>query len=64
MKRFLPLLCTLMVLCAALCATAAAADFDAAAQELSAIGIFRGNGKNIYSKLPDNARTRGILVAP
>ena len=42
MKRFLPLLFTTLLLTAALCVTASASDFDAVAEDLSAIGMFRG----------------------
>ena len=63
MKRFLSLLCTLMVLCAALCATAAAADFDAVAQELSAIGMFRGTGESFeLDREPTRAEAAVMLV--
>ena len=63
MKRFLPLFCTLMVLCAALCATAAAADFDAVAQELSAIGMFRGTGESFeLDREPTRAEAAVMLV--
>lgn len=63
MKRFLPLFCTLMVLCTALCATAAAADFDAVAQELSDIGMFRGTGESFeLDREPTRAEAAVMLV--
>ena len=43
MKRFLTLLFTTLLLTAALCVTASASDYDTVAQDLSAIGMFRGS---------------------
>lgn len=56
MKRFLTILCTSLLLTAALCVTASASHFDSTAEELAAIGIFRGgaDGFNL-----DQAPTRG-----
>ena len=63
MKRFLSLFCTLLVLCAALCATAAASDYDAVAQELSAIGMFRGTGESFeLDREPTRAEAAVMLV--
>ncbi len=63
MKRFLSLLCTLMVLCAVLCTTAIAADFDGIAQELSAIGMFRGTGESFeLDREPTRAEAAVMLV--
>lgn len=63
MKRFLILFCTLLTLCAALCSTAAASDFDAAAQELAAIGMFRGTGDSFeLDREPTRAEAAVMLV--
>lgn len=63
MKRFVSFFCTLMVLCTALCATAVAADFDAVAQELSAIGMFRGTGESFeLDREPTRAEAAVMLV--
>ena len=42
MKRFLTSLVTVLLLTMALTVAASASDFDAAAKDLSAIGVFRG----------------------
>ncbi len=42
MKRFLTTLVTVLVLTAALAVTASASTYDAAAEDLSKIGMFRG----------------------
>ena len=55
MKRFLTLLFTTLLLTAALCVTASASEYDAAAQELSAIGMFRGTANGFEL---DRAPTR------
>lgn len=55
MKKFLATLATLAALTAALCVTASASDFDAAAQELSGIGMFRGTASGFEL---DRAPTR------
>lgn len=63
MKRFLTLFCTLTVLCIALCTTAAATDFDAAAQELASIGMFRGTGESFeLDREPTRAEAAVMLV--
>jgi len=55
MKRFLTITATLAALMAALCVTASASDFDAAAQELSGIGMFQGTASGFEL---DRAPTR------
>ena len=42
MKRLVTLLVTALLMTAALCVSASAADYTSAAEELSAIGMFRG----------------------
>ena len=42
MKRFLTILLTTLALTAALCVNASAANFDSLAEELAAIGMFKG----------------------
>lgn len=56
MKRFLTVFTLVLALCAALCLTASAADYEAVAQELSAIGMFRGTGDSFEL---DREPTRG-----
>lgn len=55
MKRFLTLLFTTLLLTMALCVTASASDFDAVAEDLSAIGMFRGTANGFEL---DRAPTR------
>ena len=56
MKRFLTILFTTLLLTAALCVSASASDFDAAAEDLAAIGMFRGTASGGYAL--DRAPTR------
>lgn len=56
MKRFLTILITTLALTGALCVSASASNFDSAAEELSAIGMFRGNASGFDL---DSAPTRG-----
>ena len=56
MKRFITILFTTLLLTAALCVTASASDFDAVAEELSTIDMFRGTGTSFEL---DRAPTRG-----
>lgn len=63
MKRFLTILCATFLLTAALCATASASDFDSAARELSAIGIFRGDGSGFaLDRSPTRSEAAIMLV--
>ena len=63
MKRFFTLLLATLTLTAALCITASASDFDATAQELSAIGMFRGNGSGFaLDRAPTRAEAAIMLV--
>lgn len=56
MKRFLTILFTTLLLAAALCVTASASAFDGAAEDLAAIGMFRGTANGFEL---DRAPTRG-----
>ncbi len=56
MKRFLTILLTTLALTAALCVSASASYFDGAAEELSAIGMFKGTADGFAL---DQAPTRG-----
>ncbi len=56
MKRFLTLLFTTLLLAAALCVSASASDYDAVAEDLSAIGMFRGTATGGFEL--DRAPTR------
>ena len=47
MKRFLTTLVTVLVLTAALAVTASASTYDAAAEDLSKIGMFRGTEQGL-----------------
>ena len=63
MKRFLTLLLTTLALLAALCVTASASDFDAAAKELSAIGVFRGTANGFeLERAPTRSEAAIMLV--
>ena len=62
MKRLLTLLFTTL-LTAALCVTASASEYDAAAQELSAIGMFRGTGNGFeLDRAPTRSEAAIMLV--
>lgn len=56
MKRFFTILFTTLLLTAALCVSASASDFDAAAEDLAAIGMFRGTASGGFAL--DRAPTR------
>lgn len=56
MKRFVTILLTVLALVGALCVSASASSFDSAAEELSAIGMFRGNASGFDL---DSVPTRG-----
>ena len=63
MKRTLLVLCTVLTLCAAMCFTAAAADYDGIAAELSAIGVFKGTGSGFdLDRAPTRAEAAIMLV--
>ena len=63
MKRFLTLLFTTLLLSAALCVTASASDFDGAAKELSAIGMFRGTDSGFeLDRAPTRSEAAIMLV--
>ena len=63
MKRFFTLLLTALLLSAALCVTASASDFDAVADDLSAIGMFRGTaGGYELDRAPTRSEAAIMLV--
>lgn len=63
MKRFLTLLFTALLLTAALCVSASASDFDSAAEDLSAIGLFRGTDKGFdLDRAPTRSEAAIMLV--
>lgn len=63
MKRFLTMLFTTLLLTAALCATASASDFDAVAEDLSAIGMFRGTANGFeLDRAPTRSEAAIMLV--
>lgn len=63
MKRFLTLLFTTLLLAAALCVTASASDYDAAAEDLSAIGMFRGTASGFeLDRAPTRSEAAIMLV--
>jgi len=63
MKRFFTLLCTVCLLTIALCTIASASDFDAAADDLNAIGMFRGTGDSFeLDREPNRAEAAIMLV--
>ena len=63
MKRFLTLLLTTLALTAVLCVSASASDFDAVAEDLSAIGMFRGTGASFeLDRAPTRAEAAIMLV--
>lgn len=63
MKRFLTLLFTALLLSAALCVTASASDFDGAAEDLSAIGMFRGTASGFeLDRAPTRSEAAIMLV--
>lgn len=63
MKRFLTLLFTALLLTAALCVTASASDYDAVAEDLSAIGMFRGTANGFeLDRAPTRSEAAIMLV--
>ena len=63
MKRFLSLLFTTLLLTVALCVTASASDFDAVAEDLSAIGMFRGTANGFeLDRAPTRSEAAIMLV--
>lgn len=63
MKRTLLALTLVLMLLLGLCVTASASDFDAAAQELSEIGMFRGTGTGFdLDRAPTRAEAAVMLT--
>ena len=63
MKRFFTILFTALLLTAALCVTASASDFDAVAEDLSAIGMFRGTANGVeLDRAPTRSEAAIMLV--
>lgn len=63
MKRFLTILLTTLALTGLLCVTASASSFDGAAEELAAIGMFRGTGSGFdLDKVPTRGQAAIMLV--
>lgn len=63
MKRFLTILFTTLLLTAALCVTASASNYDAAAKDLSAIGMFRGTANGFeLDRAPTRSEAAIMLV--
>ena len=64
MKRLLTLLASALLLTAALCVSASAADYTSTAEELSAIGMFRGtvNGGFELDRAPRRSEAAIMLV--
>ena len=63
MKRILTSLLTAMLLTAALCVGASASDFDAVAEDLSAIGMFRGTAAGFeLDRAPTRSEAAIMLV--
>ena len=63
MGRFLTILFTALLLTAALCISASASSFDRAAEELSAIGIFKGTASGFQlDQVPTRAQAAIMLV--
>ena len=63
MKRFLSLLFTSLLLTVALCVTASASDFDAVAEDLSTIGMFRGTANGFeLDRAPTRSEAAIMLV--
>ena len=63
MKRFFTILFTVLLLTAALCVTASASDFDAVAEDLSAIGMFRGTANGFeLDRAPTRSEAAIMLV--
>ena len=63
MKRFLTLLFTTLLLTAALCVSASASTYDAAAEDLSAIGMFHGTERGFeLDRAPTRSEAAIMLV--
>lgn len=63
MRRFLTMLAATLMLTAALCVSASAADFEDTATELSAIGMFRGTGSGFaLDRAPTRAEAAIMLT--
>ena len=63
MKRFLTLLFTTLLVSAALCVGASASDFDAAAKDLAAIGMFQGTESGFeLDRAPTRSEAAIMLV--
>ena len=63
MKRILTLLFTTLLLTAALCVAASASDYDAVAEDLSAIGMFRGTANGFeLDRAPTRSEAAIMLV--
>ena len=63
MKRFLTVFLSAMLLCSMLCVPASAASFQSAAEELSAIGMFRGTDKGFeLDRAPTRSEAAIMLV--
>lgn len=63
MKRFLTILLTILALTAALCVSASASSFDEAAEELAAIGVFKGTGGSLaLDQVPTRGQAAIMLV--
>lgn len=63
MKRILITLITLLMMTSALCVTAGASNYDDVAQQLSAIGMFRGTGSSFeLDRAPTRAEAAIMLV--
>ena len=63
MKRILTMLFTTMLLAAALCVGASAADFNSVAEDLSAIGMFRGTANGFeLDRAPTRSEAAIMLV--
>ena len=63
MKRFLTILLTTLALTAALCVNASAANFDSLAEELAAIGMFKGTADGFaLDQVPTRGQAAIMLV--
>ena len=63
MKRFMTTLFTVVLLAAALCVGASASDFDAVAEDLSSIGMFRGTASGFeLDRAPTRSEAAIMLV--
>ena len=63
MKRILSMLLTTLLLSVALCVTASASDFDAVAEDLSTIGMFRGTANGFeLDRAPTRSEAAIMLV--